>query len=116
MRVTWNGWARGMAASVGAALLLHGAAWSQAQAQTSTDVPIQAFAFQPTTLTVPAGTTVTWTNHDPIPHTVTDVNQLWDSGLFEENATFSKTFDAPGTYSYYCVPHPVMSGTIEVTG
>jgi plastocyanin len=46
---------------------------------------------------------------------VTDVNQVWDSGLFEESGTFSKTFDTPGTYTYYCVPHPIMIGTVEVT-
>src|SRR6185295_3721394 len=96
------GWVRVMVAGVGASLLLHAGAWSQAQAQSAVDVPIQAFAFQPTTISVPAGTTVTWTNKDPIAHTVTDVNQLWDSGLFEENGTYSMTFTTPGTYTYYC--------------
>lgn len=78
-------------------------------------MPIEAFMFQPTALTVPVGTTVTWTNYDPVAHTVTDVDQLWDSGLFETPGTFAKTFTEPGTYTYYCIPHPTMIGTIEVT-
>ena len=116
MAVVRAGWARMIVAGVGASLLLHAGVWLEAWAQTGVDVPIQAFVFQPTTITVPAGTTVTWTNHDPVAHTVTDVNQAWDSGLFEESATFSMTFDTPGTYTYYCIPHPIMIGTIEVTG
>jgi plastocyanin len=110
------GWARMMIAGAGAVLLLQVGVWTDARAQSSTEVPIQAFVFQPTTVTVPVGTTITWTNHDPVAHTVTDVNQAWDSGLFEENGTYSMTFDTPGTYTYYCIPHPIMTGTIEVTG
>jgi plastocyanin len=105
-----------MIAGVGASLLLHAGVWSEARAQSNVDMPIQGFVFQPATVSVPVGTTVTWTNRDPVAHTVTDVNQVWDSGLFEESATFSKTFDTPGTYTYYCIPHPIMMGTIEVTG
>jgi plastocyanin len=110
------GWARALVAGVGALLLVQAGDGASVQAQTGTEIPIQAFAYQPTTLTVPAGTTVVWTNHDPVAHTVTDVNQTWDSGLFEENGTYEMTFDTPGTYQYYCVPHPMMIGTVEVTG
>ena len=103
-------------AGIGASLLLYAGISTAAQAQYGTEVPIQAFVYQPTTITVPVGTTVTWTNYDPVDHTVTDVDQVWDSGLFGESATFSMTFDTPGTYSYYCIPHPMMIGTVEVTG
>ena len=96
-------------------LLLQGSGWSRVEAQASTDVAVQAFAYQPTTLTVAAGTTVTWTNLDPVQHTVTDINQTWDSGLFDPQATYSMTFTTPGTYTYFCTPHPTMIGTIEVT-
>jgi len=110
-----------MFARVVASLLLFGGVWSAAQAQEVTssltvNVPIQAFVFQPTTVSVPVGTTVFWTNMDPVDHTVTDVDQYWDSGLFGEGGVFAKTFDTPGTYVYYCIPHPIMIGTIEVTG
>jgi plastocyanin len=100
---------------LGAAMLLSVAGWSRAGAQSEVDVQIEAFAFQPAAVTVPVGTTVVWVNHDPVAHTVTDVNQLWDSGLFESAESFSKTFTEPGVYSYYCVPHAIMIGTIEVT-
>jgi plastocyanin len=110
------GLVRLMVAGVAAALLLQVGVGSDARAQSGIEVSIQAFVYAPATLTVPVGTTVTWTNHDPVAHTVTDVNQLWDSGLFDESVSYSKTFDAPGTYSYYCIPHQIMIGTIEVTG
>jgi plastocyanin len=104
-----------MLAGIGASLLLFGCLWSTTQAQDVAGVPIQAFAYQPVTITVPVGSTVVWTNLDPVDHTVTDVDSWWDSGLFGESGTFAKTFDAPGTYVYYCIPHPMMIGTVEVT-
>jgi plastocyanin len=100
--------------AIGAALLASVGAWSGVGAQSEVDVPVEAFAF-PQTISVPVGTTVVWVNHDPVAHTVTDVSQAWDSGLFDNSATFAKTFTEPGTYTYYCVPHPTMIGTIEVT-
>jgi plastocyanin len=121
-RVAWEQATRvrTIMAGVGASLLLLGGVWSAAQAQEVTShltvaVPVQAFVFQPTTVSVPVGTTVVWTNLDPVDHTVTDVDQYWDSGLFGEGGVFTKTFDTPGTYVYYCIPHPIMIGTIEVT-
>jgi plastocyanin len=107
-------WVRTMVAGAGAALLLYAGVWSAAQAQTAVDVPIQAFVFPAETLTVPVGTTVTWTNLDPVAHTVTDVNGTYDSGLFDEAVSWSMTFTEPGTYVYYCIPHPMMIGTVEV--
>lgn len=121
----WGTWARTthvrtMIAGLGAFLLLFGGIWSGAQAQEVTSelaqsVPVQAFAYQPATISVPVGTTVVWTNLDPVDHTVTDIDYLWDSGLFGEAGTFAKTFDTPGTYTYYCIPHPTMIGVVEVT-
>ena len=105
-----------LVAGIGALLLVQGASGASAQMPIGTEVPIQAFAYQPETLRVSVGTTVTWTNLDPVAHTVTDIHQAWDSGLFEENGTFSMTFTAPGTSQYYCVPHPMMIGAVEVTG
>jgi plastocyanin len=116
MAKVWAHKARVMIAGLGAALVLGAVATAGVQAQTGNGVAVQAFVFDSAEITVPAGTTVTWTNNDPVPHTVTDVNQAWDSGLFDQGATFSKTFDAPGEYSYYCIPHPMMIGKVIVTG
>jgi plastocyanin len=108
-------WLRMAVASVGAAMLLTAVgASSGVRAQAAMDVPIQAFVFQPAAIVVPVGTTVTWTNLDPVDHTVTDVNGSYDSGLFGEAGTWSMTFTMPGTYTYYCIPHPMMIGTVEV--
>lgn len=103
-----------MVAGVGASLLMYAGVWSAAHAQGGSAVPIQGFVFVTEKVTVSAGSTVTWTNLDPVAHTVTDVNGMWDSGLFEQDGTWSKTFDTPGTYTYYCIPHPMMIGTVEV--
>jgi plastocyanin len=115
MAHSWKNMARMTIAGLGASLLLYAGIASQAQAQSAIDAPIQAFVFQPT-ISVPVGSTVTWTNLDPVAHTVTDINGSFDSGLFEESATYSMTFTTPGTYTYYCIPHPMMIGTVEVTG
>jgi plastocyanin len=110
------GWARLVVAGIGAALLWQTGVVTDAKAQAGVEVSIEAFVYQPNVIKVPVGTTVTWINHDPVAHTVTDINQLWDSGLFDEAVSYSKTFDAPGTYSYYCIPHQIMIGTVEVSG
>jgi plastocyanin len=68
-------------------------------------VEIQGFTFDPQELTVPAGTTVTWTNSDFTQHTVTADDRSYDSGLLSMGATFSHTYTAPGTYGYFCIPH-----------
>ena len=107
--------ARAAVAPAALALILGGGASSGARAQTTVEVDVVAFAYQPTDLTVPVGTTVVWKNLDPVAHTVTDVDYAYDSGLFEEAGTFEKTFDAPGVYTYFCLPHPTMIARVEVT-
>lgn len=67
--------------------------------------------FEPSNLTITAGTTVLWRNVDSVAHTSTanpvlvDEGQQWDSGLLDGGDTFEHTFDEPGTYPYYCIPH-----------
>jgi plastocyanin len=100
---------------IGASVLLAASVGSAVRAQTTVEVPIQAFVYQPAVLSVPVGTTVVWTNLDPVPHTVTDYDGAYDSGDFAERETFSMTFNTPGVYEYYCVPHPIMIGRVEVT-
>jgi plastocyanin len=79
-------------------------------------VAISGFAFNPATLTVKVGTTVTWTNQDPVVHTVTSDTGLFDSGDMAQGATFSYTFTTAGTYIYHCIPHHAkMMGTVVVT-
>jgi plastocyanin len=87
-----------------------------AAAQGGTSVSIVDFAFQPGSLEVAAGTTVTWTNAGAAPHTVTSDSGAFDSGQLAPGASFSQTFDTPGTYTYHCEIHPNMTGTIVVRG
>ncbi|MBV8062405.1 MAG: OmpA family protein [Nevskia sp.] len=76
-------------------------------------VTIAKFAFEPETLTVPAGTTVTWTNQDlDTPHVVKFADGA--SGALKQGASFSKSFTTPGTYPYQCGVHPYMKGTVVV--
>jgi plastocyanin len=92
-----------------------------------------ANVFQPGTLTVARGATVTWVNTGTVPHTVTDDPskaakptdavlpsgaQPWDSGNVAGGATYSHTFDVAGQYTYFCIPHEAlgMVARITVTG
>lgn len=84
------------------------------QAATAADVKIDNFAFGPQTLTVTAGTTVTWTNRDDIPHTVVSNDGLFKSKARDTDETFSYKFEKAGTYSYFCSIHPKMTGQIVV--
>ena len=77
-------------------------------------VEIADFAFSPAELTVPAGTTVTWTNNDSAPHTVTSDDGAFDSGRLDEGDTFEFTFEEAGTFAYHCDFHPNMTATITV--
>ena len=82
---------------------------------TSGDVSIVDRSFQPSSLTVGAGATVTWANNDNDEHTVTATDSAWDSGIFGQGGTYSRTFATSGTYAYLCLIHPDMTGTITVT-
>jgi Copper binding proteins, plastocyanin/azurin family len=63
---------------------------------------------------VTVGTTVQWTNNDPLQHSVTAVDKSFNSGLIDPGKSFRHTFTKAGTYSYYCMPHPFMKGVIVV--
>lgn len=77
---------------------------------------IADFDYQPPTLSVPAGTTIVWTNTDVAGHTVTaDDGSTFASGEITPDGDFSVTLDQPGTYTYHCEFHPNMEATIEVT-
>jgi amicyanin len=76
-------------------------------------VKIANFTFGPQELRVKAGTTVTWTNEDDIPHTVVSPNNFRSKAL-DTDGTYSFTFTTPGTYRYFCSLHPHMTGAIVV--
>jgi plastocyanin len=78
-------------------------------------VTIDNFAFAPATLTVKAGSTVTWTNRDDEPHTVAASDGSFHSPGMGTGATFSHTFSTPGTFDYVCSIHPTMHGSVVVT-
>ena len=83
---------------------------------TTNTVSIQGYAFAPAAITVKVGTAVTWTNQDAVQHSVsTDVKGSGpDSQLFGRAETYSYTFDKAGTYTYHCMPHTYMKGTVTV--
>src|ERR1700688_382325 len=87
-----------------------------ARAQTAaTAVSIDNFTFTPQTMTVKAGTTVTWTNKDDIPHGIAATNNTFTrSKALDTDDSYSFTFTTPGTYQYFCYVHPHMTGTIVV--
>jgi len=77
-------------------------------------VKIDNFSFAPANLTIAAGTTVTWTNNDDVPHVVTTDDKLFRSKALDTDDRFSYTFTKPGTYSYYCAIHPKMTAKVVV--
>jgi plastocyanin len=87
---------------------------SAADTADSTRIVVKDFMFNPTPLTVKAGSTVTWTNMDDEPHTVVSDTGLFKSGGMDTNESFSFKFDKPGTYHFTCSIHPRMVGTIVV--
>ena len=92
-------------------------AWAQGQEVT---VRMEDNFFAPANITVEPGTTVTWVQSGNNPHTTTSYDGLWDSGMIEggSRGTFSFTFEEPGTYDYFCIPHEDlgMIGSVTVTG
>ncbi len=94
----------------------NGLAASAQEKMSTTEVKIDNFSFGPVTLTVPVETTVTWINHDDIPHTVvsTDDSKTFKSKVLDTDEKFSFTFSRPGTYPYFCSIHPKMTGKVIV--
>ena len=98
-------------------LLLAGAGFLRMSAHarsSAVQVTIDNYTYGPDSLTVPVGTTVTWTNRDDIPHTVVSTDGVFRSRARDTDETFSYTFDKTGTYPYYCSVHPKMTGKVIV--
>ena len=77
-------------------------------------VQIKEFKFVPAQLSVPVGTTVTWTNGDDEVHTVTATDRTYTSTAMEHAESFAHRFNTPGTYTYFCALHPHMTATVVV--
>ena len=84
------------------------------QKSEAAEVMIDNFSFGPAELTVPAGTTVTWTNRDDIPHTVRSTDGTFKSKVLDTDEKFSFTFNKAGTYPYFCSLHPKMTAKVIV--
>jgi plastocyanin len=76
---------------------------------------IKNISYMQPRITVAAGTTIEWTNADPLPHSVTAVDKSFNSGLIQPGKTYRHTFTKAGTYNFYCMPHPFMKGVVVVT-
>ena len=94
------------------AALLSG--FSVAQAQETNVVVVKNFMFSPMSLTIKAGSTVTWKNLDGEPHTIVNDAGLFRSSALDQNDTYKFRFDKPGVYKIFCGIHPNMKATITV--
>ena len=83
-------------------------------APATTDVKIDNFTFGPADVTVKAGSTITWTNRDDIPHTVVSTDKAFKSKVLDTDDHYSFTFASAGTFTYFCSIHPKMTGRIVV--
>jgi plastocyanin len=107
---------RAFVVSLAAGMLMSGFAseFTVAQAQEANAVVIKNFMFSPMSLTIKAGSTVTWKNLDGEPHAVVNDAGLFHSGALDQNDTFQFKFDKPGVYKVFCGIHPYMKETITV--
>lgn len=104
-----------LALGFGALGLRAGAVMASAPSKPDTaEVTIDNFSFGPAELKVPAGTTVRWTNHDDIPHTVVSTEKVFKSRVLDTDEKYSFTFSTPGAYPYFCSVHPKMTGKVVV--
>jgi plastocyanin len=111
--------ARAMARTVAAMCLATAVAAAPAFAadtKPATTIVIDNFSFSPGKLSVDTGSTVTWENHDDMPHTIVNdaTPREFKSAPLDSGEHFSQTFSKPGTYKYFCSIHPHMTGTIVV--
>ena len=79
-----------------------------------TEIKVDNFTFSPETLTIPANSTVTWTNKDDVPHVIASTDGAFRSKGLDTDDRYSFKFTKPGTYSYYCSIHPKMTGKVVV--
>jgi plastocyanin len=116
MKMRNSSWILCIAASIVVALAaLPTVEKTMAASPPTIDVKIDNFSFAPATITVKAGTQITWTNADDIPHTVvSDDHQSFKSKVLDTDERFTFAASKPGTYSYFCSIHPKMTGKVVV--
>ncbi len=118
-RLSMNGMAR-LGGAVGLATMLAvpyalPVAADGSAAVSMTEPSSEHYAFTPAGITVPVGTTVTWTDQTDAPHTVTSDSGAFASSILNQNQAFHFTFNQAGTFAYHCAVHPYMHGSIIVT-
>lgn len=103
-----------LSGSIVTAAALAGASFSRA-APANHQITIKGFSYDPGVLNIAAGDTVSWTNRDSAPHTVSDVGDAWSSESLRKDDSFALTFTGAGQYDYFCKFHPKMKATIIVS-
>jgi plastocyanin len=106
----------GMAGHMGGGMMGRAGNAPQTPFVTHGDVTVDMRGFQyfPRDLTIDAGSTVTWTNSDNVPHTATEDDKVWDTGVIDKDDDASLSFDTPGEFKYYCTIHPSMKVKLTV--
>jgi plastocyanin len=101
---------------VASAAMIHGVSITQAAENKTAPVTVTVdnSSFTPKEITVAAGTTITWVNHDDVPHTIVSTDKKFRSKALDTDDQFSFTFTDSGTYAYFCSVHPMMTGKIIV--
>ena len=84
------------------------------QDEDNVQVFIESSGFEPATLNIPVGTTVTWTNHDDVAHTVFNEDKVFISEMLDNGEKFSYEFHKAGSYQYHCSIHSKMTGVVNV--
>lgn len=89
----------------------------QSTSTETSKIAAKDFTFSPASITIKAGTTVTWTNEDSAPHQIADKpnGDMFKSGQLSQGQSYSFTFDKTGEYDYLCLIHPNMTGKVIVT-
>jgi plastocyanin len=77
---------------------------------------IEGLEYRPNRFEIAPGTTIVWTNRDPLAHSITSDSGVWDSDLIQPDGTWSRTFTETGEFPFHCTPHPFMTGTVVVRG
>ena len=88
---------------------------NSSNAVTAASVSIKNMAFNPASVSVTTGATITWSNNDTTIHTVTADDGSFNSGNIAIGATYTRVFSTAGTFSYHCTIHPEMTGKVVVT-
>jgi plastocyanin len=95
--------------------VLTGAPLSLAESTAAaTAITVDNFSFSPATITVPVGSTITWTNRDDVPHKIVATNHEFKSPVLDTDQQYSQPFAKAGRFDYFCSLHPKMTGTVIV--